>query len=68
MFIDLLSDPCEDGGISLLGSEDEPVFLPDRHEFLVICCKLFQLRQTDRIRNAFILSGHIWEAYARKLL
>ena len=46
MFIDLLLESCEEGGgISLLGKEDQP-------EFLVIFYKLFQLRQTHRIRNA----------------
>ena len=48
-----------DGGISLLGHEDEPVFrgyfLPDQPELLVIFYKLFQLRQTHRIRKAFFL-------------
>ena len=45
--------------ISLLGNEDEPIFrqyvLPDRPEFLVTFYKLFQLRQTHRIRNASFL-------------
>ena len=40
MFIDLLSESCEEGGISLLGNEDKPIFrgyvLPDQPEFLVI--------------------------------
>ena len=40
MFIDLLSESCEEGEISLLGNEDEPIFqgyvLPDQPEFLVI--------------------------------
>ena len=44
------------GGISLLCNEDQPIFrgyiLPDQPEFLVIFYKLFQLRQTHRIRNA----------------
>ena len=39
--MDLLSESCEEGGISLLGNEDEPIFrgyvLPDQPEFLVIC-------------------------------
>ena len=60
MFPDLLSGSCEVGrGISLLGNEDEPVFrghvLPDQPKFLVIFNKLFQLRQTHRIRNASFL-------------
>ena len=46
MFIDLLSESCEEGGISLLGNEDEPIFrgyvLPDPPEFLAIFYKLFQ--------------------------
>ena len=46
MFIDLLLESCEEGGISLLGKENEPIFrgyaLPDRPEFLVIFYKLFQ--------------------------
>ena len=50
MFIDLLSESCEEGGISLLGNEDETIFrgyvLRDQPEFLVIFYKLFQLRQT----------------------
>ena len=50
MFIDLLSKPCEEGGISLLGNENEPIFrgciLPDQPEF-------FQLRQTHWIRYAY---------------
>ena len=49
------------GGISLLGNEDELIFrghvLPDQPERLVIFYKLFQLRQTQRIRNpSFILA------------
>ena len=56
MFIDLLSESCEEGGISLLGNEDEAMFrgyvLPDQSECLVIFYKLFQLRQTHWIRNA----------------
>ena len=56
MFIDLLSESCEEGGISLLGNEDEPIFrgyvLPDQPEFLVIFYKLFQLRQTRWIKVA----------------
>ena len=47
------------GEISLLGKEDEPVFwkyvLPDQPEFLNIFYKLFQLRQTQRIRSASVL-------------
>ena len=67
MFIDLLLESCEEGGISLLGNEDEPIctcrgyVLPDQLEFLVIFYKLFQFIQTHRIRNASFLSGHIWE-------
>ena len=49
MFIDLLSASSEEGGISLLGNEDEPIFrgyiLPDQPEFLVIFYKLFQLKE-----------------------
>ena len=72
MFIDLLSESCEEFflGIFPLGNEDEPIFrgyvLLDQPEFLVIFYKLFQLRQAHRSRNAFF--GHIWEVYARKLL
>ena len=59
MFIDLLSESCEEGGISLLGNKDEPIFrgyvLPDQPEFLAIFYKLFQLRQTHWIRNASFL-------------
>ena len=40
MFIDMLSESCEEGGIFLLGNEDEPIFrgyvFPDQPEFLVI--------------------------------
>ena len=61
MFIDLLSESARrggggGGGVSLLGDEDKPILqgyvLPDHPEVLVIFYKLFQLRQTDRIRNA----------------
>ena len=45
MFIDLLSESCEERGISLLGNEDEPIFrgyvLPDQPELLIIFYKLF---------------------------
>ena len=72
MFIDLFSESCKKGKISLLGNEDEPIFrgyvLPDQPECLIIFYKPFHLRQTHRIRNASFLSGHIWEVYARKLL
>ena len=72
MFIDLLSESCEEGGISPLGNEDEPILLgyvlPDQPEFLVILCKLFQLRQIHWIRNASFFTGHTWEVYARKVL
>ena len=49
------------GGISLLGNEDEPIFrghvFPDQPELLVIFYKLFQLRQTQWIRNpSFLLA------------
>ena len=44
------------GVISLLGNKDGPIFrgyvLPDQPEILVILYKLFQLRQTHRIRNS----------------
>ena len=50
MFIDLFSESWEEGGISLLGNNDKPIFLgyvlPNQPEFLVIFCKLFQLRQS----------------------
>ena len=40
MFIDLLSESCKKGGISLLGNEEEPIFrgyvLPDQPDFLAI--------------------------------
>ena len=60
MFIDLLSESCEEGGkVSLLGNEDEPIFrgyvLPHQPEFLVIFYKLFQLRQTHWIWKASFL-------------
>ena len=59
MFIDLFSESCEEGGTSLLGNENEPIFrgyvLPNQPEFLVIFYKLFQLRQSHWIRNAFFL-------------
>ena len=48
MFIDLFSESCEEGGFSLLGNEDEPIFrgyiLPYQHEVLIIFCRLLQLR------------------------
>ena len=63
MFIDLFSESCEEGGLSLLGNEDEPIFqeyvLPDQPEFLVIFYKLLQLRFTHMISNVHFLSGHI---------
>ena len=59
MFMDLISESCKEGAISLLGNEDEPIFrgyvLPGQPEHLVIFYKLFQLRQTHRIRNASFL-------------
>ena len=52
MFIDLLQESCK-GGISLLGTEDEPIFrayvLPDQPELLVIFYKLFHLRKTNSL-------------------
>ena len=49
MFIDLFSESCEDGGVSLL-VENKPIFheyiLPDQPEFLEIFYKLLQLRFT----------------------
>ena len=55
MFIDLLSEFCEEGGISLLGNGDEPIFrgyiLPDQPEFLVIFYKRFHL-------TLFSMGGH----------
>ena len=61
MFIDLLSESCEEGGISLLGNKGEPIFrgyvLPDPPELLVIFYKLFQLKQTHWIRNPSFLLG-----------
>ena len=72
MFIDLLLESWEEGGNSLLGNEDEPIFrgyvLPDQPDFLVTFYKLFQLRQTHWIRNASFSAGHIKEVHARKLL
>ena len=54
------SESCEEGGISLLGNEDEPIFqgyvLPGQPEFLLIIYELFQLRQTHWIRNASLLA------------
>ena len=47
------------GGISLLGNEDELIFrghvLTDQPELLVMFYKLFQLTQTDWIRNPCFL-------------
>ena len=72
MFIDLLSESCKEGGISLLGNEDEPTFrgyiLPDQAEFLVIFYKLFQLRQTHWTRECLFFNGNICEMYAKKVL
>ena len=46
--MDLSSESCEEGGLSLLGNKDEPIFreyvLPDQPEFLVIFYKLLELR------------------------
>ena len=71
MFIDLLSESCEEGGISLLGNEDEPIFrgyvIPNQPEFLVIFYKLFLLRQSLDEERLFF-TGHIWEMYASKVL
>ena len=56
MFVDFLSESCEEGGISLLGNEDEPIFrgyvLPGQPEFLVT---FFELTQTHWIMNASFL-------------
>ena len=50
-------------GISLLGNEDKPIsrgyVLPDQPEFLVIFYKLFQLRETHWIRNAWPYLGRV---------
>ena len=55
----MLSESCKEGGILLLGNEDKPIFrgyvLPDQPELLVIFYKLFQLRQTHRIRMPLFL-------------
>ena len=59
MFIDLLSESCEEGRISLLGKEDGPIFrgyvLQNQPGFLVIFYKLHQLKQSHWIRNASLL-------------
>ena len=55
MFIDLFSESCKEGGLSLLGNEDESIFqwyvFPDLPEFLVIFYKLLQLRFTTNLYN-----------------
>ena len=67
MFIDLLSESCEEGGISLLGNEDEPIFrgyvLLGKSEFLVVFYKLLQLRQTHWIRNASFYWPYLGSVY-----
>ena len=59
MFTDLLSESCEEGEEFLYWvtkmSQYFEEFLPDQPEFLVIFCKLFQLRQTHRFRSASFL-------------
>ena len=61
MFIDLPLESCEEGEEFLCRvlNEDEPIFrwsvFPDQPEYLVIFHKLFQVRQTHRIRNASFL-------------
>ena len=58
------------GGISRLGNEDKPIFSgyvrPDQPEFLVIFYKLFQMRQTHRIRNASFLLAILGKCTAGK--
>ena len=58
------------GVISLLGNEDEPIFLghvlPDKPELLVIFYKLFQLKPTHWIRNPSFFTGHIWKCMPGK--
>ena len=48
MFTDLLSEFCEEGEISLLGNEDEPIFRgyvsPDHPQFLVIFQKAISVK------------------------
>ena len=62
MFIDLLSESCEEGDgfvywATKMSQYFEDIVRPEQPEFLVIFYKLFQLRQTHRIRNApFLLA------------
>ena len=60
------------GGIFLLGNEDEPIFrgyvLPDQPELLVIFYKLFQLRQTHWIRNAYFLLAIFESVYQESIV
>ena len=59
MFIDLFSEFCKEGGFSLLSNKDEPIFrgyvLPYQHEFLIILCRLLQLKRlrSDLLNSKF---------------
>ena len=58
MFIELLSESCEEGEeflYCLTEMSQYRISRPDQAEFLVIFYKLFQLRQAHRIRNATFL-------------
>ena len=67
MFIDLLLESCEEGGI--LGNEDKPIFrgyiLPDQPEFFLSFTS-FQLRQAHWIRNASFLLAIFGRCTPRK--
>ena len=59
MFIDLLSESCEEGvRVTKMSQYFEGTF-PDQPEFLVIFHKRFQLRQTHRIRNDSFYWPHL---------
>ena len=60
MFMDLLSESCEEGGeflywVTKMSQYFEDTFFQISLKFLVIFYKLLQLRQTHWIRNASFL-------------
>ena len=72
MFIDLLSESCEEGEEFLYSVTKMSQYLEDKFVQISLTFwllfELFQLRQTHRIKNASFFTGHMWEVYARKLL
>ena len=64
MFIDLLLKSCEEGQeflcwVTKMSQYFEDKFVQISLNFLVILCKLFQLRQTHRIRNASFYCSYL---------